>query len=209
MSRSKTMAHRTLGTRAVIAGLCASVLAGGCAATVPSLYTGTGSLAVSGSPNQPVLASHSVFFGECPSERQPANNREVEPFSIVVVVDACVMGGTGGPSAFHPDPGTVCTLRFLDGVHRVRVTDFAARLSLKPWGTQGMSRWRSVATTRQRRSTCSIGLRAARRTPSNRGSRAMRSEPSTSRRHRALCVSSWTASSDQDHVSLFEFEAAN
>jgi hypothetical protein len=137
MFRSKTMAHRTLGTRAVIAGLCASVLAGGCAATVPSLYTGTGSLAVSGSPNQPVLASHSVFFGECPSERQPANNREVEPFSIVVVGDACVMGGTGGPSAFHPDPGTVCTLRFLDGVQRVRVTDFAARLSLKPWGNAG------------------------------------------------------------------------
>jgi hypothetical protein len=45
------------------------------------------------------------------------------------------MDGTGGPSDFHADPDTVCTLTFPDGPHAIRVTDFAARYGVTSFVT--------------------------------------------------------------------------
>lgn len=93
----------------------------------PMLYAGTGSLSVSGSTTQPLLASQSLQYDWC-SEPGPADDNEIHGFSVVRIGDACVMDGTGlGLSEFHADPGTVCTLMFSDGAHAVRVTDFLAR----------------------------------------------------------------------------------
>jgi hypothetical protein len=92
-------------------------------------YAGTGSLSVSGSATQPLLAFHSVHFDWCREPGTPEQEGYLG-FSIVTIGDGCVMVGTGGVSEFHADPGTVCTLTFPDGPHAIRVTDFAARFGV-------------------------------------------------------------------------------
>jgi hypothetical protein len=118
------MARRAV--RSVLLVGVSSLLAGCVAA--PSGYAGTGSLSVSGSTTQPLLASHSVHFGSCRDPGDPYN--PLMGFSIVTIGDACVMDGTGEPSEFRADPGTVCTLTFSDRPHPIRVTDFAARFGV-------------------------------------------------------------------------------
>lgn len=104
-----------------------SLVVAGCA-TMPTGYAGTGSLSVSGATSQPLLASHSVRFRYC---GDPGEAHTTLPaFSIVSIGDTCLMDGTGGPSDFRADPGTVCTLTFPDGPHAIRVTDFAARFGV-------------------------------------------------------------------------------
>jgi hypothetical protein len=41
--------------------------------------------------------------------------------------DRCVMDGIVGADSFHPDPGTVCVLQFVDGAHAIKVTDVTLR----------------------------------------------------------------------------------
>jgi hypothetical protein len=110
-----------------------SVLAAGCVG-VPSGYAGNGSLSVSGSTTQPLLAFHSVRFGSCRDPRYLQDEYSTG-FSIVTIGDACTMDGTGGPTDFHADPGTICTLTFPDGPHAIRVTDFAARFGVTSYVT--------------------------------------------------------------------------
>jgi hypothetical protein len=114
----------------VFLGVSASVA--GCASG--GSFRGTGALSVSGSANQPLLASHAIRFTPC-IVYDGTSERPVEDYSIVTIGDACVMRGTGPIGGFRQDPGTVCTLSFPDGPHAIRVTDFSARFGTTSYVT--------------------------------------------------------------------------
>lgn len=89
-----------------------------------SLYSGTGALAVNVASTGNLSASQRVIVTECPWSRWDA--WALFPFQILDVGDDCSIVGTG-TMEFRPDPGSLCTLRFSDGPHTLRVTDVAMR----------------------------------------------------------------------------------
>jgi hypothetical protein len=92
------------------------------------VYSGTGSLAVSGTV--PIMAAHVAVLRECPGQPvtfgygQPVTpTSAAEPFDVLAVGAGCVIDGRIQGTAFYPDLGTTCRLRFAEGTRVLRVTD--------------------------------------------------------------------------------------
>ena len=113
---------------AAATGLVLSSMCAACGLAGANAYVGTGSLATSGGPTSPLLASHVVVLADCASAA--IHDGVAASFSILALGEGCVMDGHAESPAFVPDPGTVCALRFADGVHALRVTDVAVRFGL-------------------------------------------------------------------------------